>query len=107
MRWELSPGNRDRGGNKNQRSETTGPQSRVLSLSLATSSHDCFKISHKLAISPNDQAGGRISNISSPAWLKVTDRTQVFVFRLGSVRACQIETEQKSEVRRMSLNSEL
>ena len=69
---------------------------RVLSLSLATSSHDCFKISHKLAISPNDQAAGRISNISSLAWLKVTARTQVFVFRLGSVRACQIETEQKS-----------
>ena len=90
-----------REGNKNQRSETTGPlqasSSRVLSLSLATSSHDCFKISHKLAISPNDQAAaGRISNISSLAWLKVTARTQVFVFRLGSVRGCQIETEQKS-----------
>ena len=63
-------------------------------LSLATSSHDCFKISHKLAIIPNDQAAGWISNISSRASLKVTapvwPRVPVFVFRLGSVRACHL-----------------
>lgn len=93
-----------REGTKIRDRRQLGHGARVLRLSLATSSHDCFKISHKLAISPNDQAAGRTSNISSQLPSKSPPRVQVFVVRLGSVRACQIETGQKSLV---SLNSKL